>query len=87
MQIGENTVFAEKIFACAVPKDTTPPNFVDKSFANSHKTAKFVKVFSCESFLLYGTLAQRLVWIAVSLVNIGRERSEYWEERRVGTEK
>ena len=37
-----------------MPKDTTPPIFVDKTFANSDKTAKFTKVFSLESFPLYG---------------------------------
>ena len=31
----------------------TPPNFAEKTFANSNKTAKFVKVFSLESFPLY----------------------------------
>ena len=30
-----------------------PPNFVEKTFANSHKTTKFTKVFSLESFPLY----------------------------------
>ena len=40
------------LLAFAVPKDTTPQNFVEKTFANSHKTAKFAKVFSLESFLL-----------------------------------
>ena len=30
------------------------PNFAEKTFAYSHKTAKFAKVFSLESFLLYG---------------------------------
>ena len=37
-----------------MPKDATPPDFVEKTFANSHKTVKFVKVFFLESFLLYG---------------------------------
>ena len=37
-----------------VPKDATPPNFAEKTFVNSHKTAKFVKVFSLEHFPLYG---------------------------------
>ena len=32
------------------------PNFVEKKFAYSHKTVKFVKVFSLESFPLYGNL-------------------------------
>ena len=31
------------------------PNFVEKTFAGDSKTAKFVKVFSLESFPLYGT--------------------------------
>ena len=41
---------------CSVvpPMDATPPNFMKKTFPNSHKTSKFVKVFSLESFLLYG---------------------------------
>ena len=30
-----------------------PPNFTEKTFANSHKTVKFAKVFSLESFPLY----------------------------------
>ena len=33
------------------------PNFTEKTFANSHKTAKFVKVFGLESFLLYNTFS------------------------------
>ena len=41
---------------CAAPKDTTPPNFAEKNFVNSHKTAKFAKVFSLESFPLYDIL-------------------------------
>ena len=32
----------------------TCPSFAEKIFANSHKTSKFAKVFSLESFLLYG---------------------------------
>ena len=39
-----------------MPRDATPPNFVKKTFANSLKTAKFAKVFSLESFLLYGIM-------------------------------
>ena len=34
-------------------KGATPPNFAEKTFANSHKTAKFAKVFSLESFPIY----------------------------------
>ena len=32
-----------------------PPNFTEKAIANSHKTSKFAKVFSLESFPLYGS--------------------------------
>ena len=35
------------------PKDTTPPNYAEKTFANSYKTSKFAKVFSLEIFPLY----------------------------------
>ena len=31
----------------------TPPNLAEKTFANSHKTLKLVKVFSLKSFPLY----------------------------------
>ena len=57
-QIGEKYDFCGENFcgliARAVLKDTTPPNFTEKTFTNSHKTLKFVKVFSLESFPLYG---------------------------------
>ena len=43
-----------RLLAFAKPKDTAPPNFAEKTFANSHITVKFAKVFSLESFLLYG---------------------------------
>ena len=36
-------------------KGATPPNFAEETFVNSHKTMKFVKVLSLESFPLYGT--------------------------------
>ena len=35
------------------------PNFTKKTFVYSHKTAKFAKVFSFESFPLYGTYMYR----------------------------
>ena len=31
-----------------------PPNFVEKTFVDGSQTSKFAKVFSLESFLLYG---------------------------------
>ena len=42
------------LLAFAMQKDTTPPNFMGETLANSHKTAKFVKGFSLESFPLNG---------------------------------
>ena len=47
------------LLACAAPKDATPQNFAEKTFTNSHKTTKFAKVFSLESFPLYGTYLER----------------------------
>ena len=41
------------MLAFAAPKDAMPPNFTEKTFANSHKTVKSAKVFSLESFPLY----------------------------------
>ena len=55
-RIGE-TFNGEKfrgLLAFTAPKDATPPNFAEKAFVNSHKTVKFMKVFSLEIFLLYG---------------------------------
>ena len=58
-QIGEKYNFRRENFrgllAFATPKDATPPNFAEKTFADSHKSAKFAKVFSLESFPLYGS--------------------------------
>ena len=54
LQIGEKyDVRGENfcgLLAFAVPKDATLPNFTEKTFVNSHKTA----VFSLKSFPLYG---------------------------------
>ena len=47
---GEN---CHGLLACAAPKGATTQNFAEKTFANSHKTKKFAKVFSLESFPLY----------------------------------
>ena len=58
-RIGEKYDFRRENFrgllACAAPKDATPLNFAEKTFTNSHKTVKFSKVFSLESFPLYGS--------------------------------
>jgi len=54
----KNTIFAEKTFTdCSLlpcRKVPSPQNFTAKTFVDSHKTAKFAKVFSLESFPLYG---------------------------------
>ena len=42
-ELVKNTI---GLLAFAVPKDATPPNFTEKTFANSHKPAKFTKVLS-----------------------------------------
>ena len=36
----------------------TDKHFADKTFADCHKNAKFAKVFSLESFRLYGIFLQ-----------------------------
>ena len=56
-KLVENTIFVEKTFTdCLLvpPKDATPPDSVEKTFANSHRTLKFTtKVLSFKSFPLY----------------------------------
>ena len=54
-QIGEKVmIFTEKtIVTFTAPKDAMLPSFVEETFTNSHKTAKFMKVFSLASFPLY----------------------------------
>ena len=44
-----------RIARFCLAKGCHTPKFVEKTFAYSHKTAKFTKVFSLKSFLLYGT--------------------------------
>ena len=61
-RIGEKYDFRGENFrgllACVALKDAAPPNFAEKTFANSHKTVKFAKVFFLESFPLYGIYAK-----------------------------
>ena len=48
-QLVGNTIFAEKTFAdclLMLQTDTTPPNFVEKTFTNSHKTSQNSQKFS-----------------------------------------
>ena len=51
--IGEKYNFCRGNFhgllAFAAPKDAMLPNFMEKTFVNSHKTAEFVKVSSLEA--------------------------------------
>jgi len=52
-KLVKSTIFAKKTFTnCLL---LPPQNFMEKTFTNSHKTAKFTTVFSLESFLLYGS--------------------------------
>ena len=56
-QIGDfRTEIFRRLLVRAVLKDTTSPNFVEKTFMNSHKTKKFAKVFSLQSFPLHDSL-------------------------------
>ena len=62
-QIGEKYNFRGENFrgylTFAAPKDATLPKFAEKTFANSHKNTQFVKLFSLESFPLYGKSKRR----------------------------
>ena len=48
VQIGEKYNFCgenfRRLLVFAAPKDTTPQNFVEKTFVNSHKTMKLAKI-------------------------------------------
>ena len=49
--------------------DMAHPNFVEKTFIGGSKTAKFVNVFSLESFPLYGNnLSEKLLLYASNFV-------------------
>ena len=55
----KNTIFTEKTFAdCSLllRQKSHTPNFAEKTFTNSHKTAKFANVFSLKSFPLYSMI-------------------------------
>ena len=47
-------------------KGPHPQNFAEKTFANTHKTAKFTKLFSLESFPLYGILCAAVLVIVLA---------------------
>ena len=53
--------FTDKTFMdCLKPNISgcgMPQNFMEKTFADGSRTSKFAKVFSLESFLLYGIVS------------------------------
>ena len=56
--VEKNTIFVQKTFAdCSLDpsKDVTPQNYMEKTFANIHKT---LKVFSLKIFPLYTIIPQ-----------------------------
>ena len=61
-RIGENKSFTKKTFAaCSLgaTKNAMPPNFVEKTFTDSHKTSKFTKIFSLKSIPLWGVVLMK----------------------------
>ena len=58
-------------------KDAVPPNFLEKTFANNHKTLKSTKVFSLESSQLYGSLVPRPSHRRVLITSVSKTRR--WE--------
>ena len=58
-RIGEKYDFPGENFhgllTFAMPKDATPQILQGETFVYSHKTTKFAKVFSLNSFPLYGS--------------------------------
>ena len=85
-RIDEKYNFREENFcrllAFAVPKDAMPPNFGEKTFANSHKTVKFVEVFSFESFLPYGiTVSWYHVWIH-TVLSLSLSPCSLWSDHK-----
>lgn len=56
-RIGGKYDFQEKTFAdclLVLSKNATSPNFIEKTFTNSHKT---LKVFSLENFMVLAVVA------------------------------
>ena len=69
-QIGEKyEVKFHTLLTLAMLKDATSPNFTEKTFANSHKTSKFAKVFSLKKFPA-GEEVAKLVSNLVTMVSI-----------------
>ena len=57
-----------------------PQNFVEKTFTNSRKTTKLVKVFSLKSFLLYGATSSVTEIPTISVnVTVNAERISLYQ--------
>ena len=63
-RFGGNRIFVEKTFAdcslVSLPKDATPPNFVEKTFVNSYKT--FVSFLPRKVSHYTVTMSHQLHW-------------------------
>ena len=71
-ELVKNTIFVEKTFMdCSLmPKDNTPPNFVEKTFMNSHKIANSQK-FSPSKVFRYMVISPTPQCCTVFLVIYG----------------
>ena len=56
-------------------KEHHTPKFHGENFHDSHKVAKFAKVFSLESFLLYGTVVHMYMYMCMHIVAKGDTRT------------
>ena len=63
---------------CHVNACHIPPKFCGETFANSHKTAKFAKVFSLKSFPPYGITIWTSTW---NVPTEFRDSTRYWESQ------
>ena len=65
------------------PKDVTLPNFLEKNFVNSHKTAKFVKVFCSKVSCYTVCFLFSLDWAYYQWTGIGDEGASALADLRV----
>ena len=68
-------IFVENTFT----KNATPPNFMEKTSTNGHKTLKFTKVFSLESFLLYG-ITSLIYGSHLFIITVGQRYFQRWSD-------
>ena len=70
-EMVEKCDFAEKTFMRLLARTTyRPPSLqtiMEKTFAERHKTVKFVKVFSLESFPLYSICTYMYIYIQLNV--------------------